>query len=905
MTMIPVADTSRFFRPAQMGFMLILLLLCNIIHPSFGQTSCCDCENTIPINCGETLEGNTANGFTLNDDYSCQDENLTGFADRELIFEINPEKETAYDLDIIIRDFDRVGLDLFLVENCKTDATCIRSKTRTSASPETDTLITRGLDPASTYYLFVDARSGTGRFELSISCHDASENNCNADAQIRCGQTMLLSTSESEDEFSGSFYGALGISSPCSPDNCCEYGHADVVLEFQNDKPQRIQLQIDRLDDFSDTIGVFLVSDLCGTPELLESTEQATKKIELVSDILPRGTYQIIVDRKCVGFVGVLAFDFTIEMNCLDLPTVCDLGGQFIDRGDKIFGMLSESDQASSAFEAFTCEGKEFNFGIGSYAKIYTYVNKEETLDIDLFDSPASTRFFVFSCDCAEDEGCIPNCVGEDDDGFLAIDEATEPFYYIVMIGNETGSLGFQLTPSGPCTESDVMPLSCGQTVNEIDLSDEKSNFNTIEAEFNIYTNCAQQTSKSYQGGDVVFAINLEDVQLATITLTSEVDIGMFLFSQECGSTCLASAEISGGGQVTIDSLPLSGLHYLVVDKAVEDGPGLFDLTLGCEPLEVNYLNFSDTSICSGEPHRVNIQPLDGTSLVNQKPLGPTDVVAFYHQNGDEEILNSPAFRWNPLAGLEFDLIGDLSLDLPVLKCGYALNEPFIIKVIRHENGTISGTPVTAAYAPSIPDSATVEGVYMPNGSSSILRLTGNNADRNFISANLLYKLVSEEGDSVRIIVTSNYSWSVVAGVPWISVSPQSSNFSAPLFISVSPNSTKENRSAEVLIIGSDGLTQSILIEQLGSDMTGINLSEKLGMTISPNPVTGLLQMDFEGSPSIEVIEIANFYGQVVTSWKPDIGRKMQKDISDLSAGIYLVRVKTTLGWAAKKLIKM
>ena len=67
-------------------------------------------------------------------------------------------------------------------------------------------------------------------------------------------------------------------------------------------------------------------------------------------------------------------------------------------------------------------------------------------------------------------------------------------------------------------------------------------------------------------------------------------------------------------------------------------------------------------------------------------------------------------------------------------------------------------------------------------------------------------------------------------------------------------------------------------------------------MKLYPNPTTGMINVEAEALQSVEVLDMAG--RKVMTS------NKSQVDLSNLSNGVYMVRVNTANGSALHKIVK-
>ena len=88
-------------------------------------------------------------------------------------------------------------------------------------------------------------------------------------------------------------------------------------------------------------------------------------------------------------------------------------------------------------------------------------------------------------------------------------------------------------------------------------------------------------------------------------------------------------------------------------------------------------------------------------------------------------------------------------------------------------------------------------------------------------------------------------------------------------------------------------------------DEVGVDENEQGNITIYPNPTTGELIID-NGELTINSVEVFDVFGRKLKGkgGKEQGGGKIQLDISDLSAGIYFVKIRTETGEVVKKVVK-
>jgi hypothetical protein len=75
-------------------------------------------------------------------------------------------------------------------------------------------------------------------------------------------------------------------------------------------------------------------------------------------------------------------------------------------------------------------------------------------------------------------------------------------------------------------------------------------------------------------------------------------------------------------------------------------------------------------------------------------------------------------------------------------------------------------------------------------------------------------------------------------------------------------------------------------------------------LSISPNPATDFIDIKLKNSiETIDFIEVFNSVGQKVNESAIDKLKDIKIDISNLSSGVYIVRVSTSLGTVNRKVV--
>lgn len=153
------------------------------ISPEWESCNAISCEDAIPLQCGEYLDGQsvTENNFNVAQYGSCYDGTATynGF---DGLYKIEVESNTSYKF-ILHQNFSD-EFDLFLLNECDIEIPVLRNSSSSSPCVETTTIsegntrtkildfTTSDIDEGLTYYLIVDAATinSGNNFDLEVSC---------------------------------------------------------------------------------------------------------------------------------------------------------------------------------------------------------------------------------------------------------------------------------------------------------------------------------------------------------------------------------------------------------------------------------------------------------------------------------------------------------------------------------------------------------------------------------------------------------------------------------------------------------------------------------------------------------------------------------------------------------------
>ena len=83
-----------------------------------------------------------------------------------------------------------------------------------------------------------------------------------------------------------------------------------------------------------------------------------------------------------------------------------------------------------------------------------------------------------------------------------------------------------------------------------------------------------------------------------------------------------------------------------------------------------------------------------------------------------------------------------------------------------------------------------------------------------------------------------------------------------------------------------------------------VNTLDDLKVTIYPNPTNGILKIEScEGFPDNAVLEIIDYYGRIVYTKVSESPKYQEIDLSHISNGIYLLRIRNNSKYLFQKVV--
>ena len=688
------------------------------------KITCVDniCERSISsISCGEyRAKENLDNALNLIDEYpGCLNKTFSG---REKIYQLDPGSNSNIQAALHVDTSSKKEFDLFLVQVDETcyEITCLAQATA-SAIKGSKYLFSDRLGN-STYYLIVDSQEfyTSGEFSIDVSCADLP---CSGTTALNCRAPLVGATSISaKDRSKVSLYRVRQENAP----EKYYPGHSgpEKIYSFEVFEAQNVTLKLSQPAELKPKdLSIFVLKN-CDKLDALGASTTRGNGTKTLTVFLNPGTYYAVVDQ----FLGADAYKFSLDLQFTQAcANICDYGGAFISRGTTFSNELSRSEVAPILLYADECVKDAFgNFSSGGkrlYADVFLFNNEEAqspiVLTLNASNSTQNIRGFIMRCDSTAKTSCL----GFTENGTLDLGPSAAGFYYVVILGNQNIPYTFSITPKGLCQSNpESIPLNASITRT---VSGKQNDFSIGGSGFNGYSNC-YSGARSYQGEDVEFQFIVPSNVLVNITLSSNAQMGLFLYGYVCGKGCLDYTQTSlGGGTGEIKDFPLSpGTYYVVVDKndlAPENGEFSISINTRQANSRPFFLAYDPlNSNCVQSNRKGHSLEIHKKAAANQLTVSDK-LYVFPEQLSHQARANER--DWDPSPSEEKMKIGELRMDSlgDAQKCGFRDRDSIFILLETSDKDQQYLQEVLPEYVAPLPGNAvTANGLYKPGGASLI-----------------------------------------------------------------------------------------------------------------------------------------------------------------------------------------
>lgn len=517
--------------------------------------------------------------------------------------------------------------------------------------------------------------------------------------------------------------------------------------------------------------------------------------------------------------------------------SVCDAGGTLIHRGDTFDGTMTLTDNPPSLVRSVPQVIAAFGGNLPNPLYGLTFIFDNEpggTISPIYTMLPTGAKSFIFRCVCGsplQPTGCQQVYFGPGDQTYT---NAPGGFYYIVILGGNTGAYGFSIVPTNACSTNPTN-LSCGDLIAENVAA--QSNFSVSNGS---YSSCYNGT-REYGGGESFFDFTLDQPTSINVIIDAAEPTGVFIFSYLCDRTCIAYAENPpGGGQAKIENLFLNpGIYYVIVDKEdtnnqnrSDSGPD-FELNYftTCEENVVYTLPFlisEETSACAVVENPSHIVGIYNTAFPS---FAASDLLTFYFNSADSLKTNNYYLNkfWNGGPLLNFNIPqDDLTLNP---KCSYVPIDTFQIFMTRTGNGA---NPQYLKMRPHYVQpgnlGATATKTFTPGATSIIDGLVQVSQTISFTVTPNVLNPPANPTTPVNISITTNLEWEIIKepSATWITANPMALEGPAVVALTLQPNPERAPRSTVLKLVSRNpGLPifeETVTVTQAGA-CVGIDAS--------------------------------------------------------------------------------
>lgn len=688
------------------------------------KVTCVDniCQrSTSSIICGEyRAKENLDDALNLIDEYpGCQNKVFSG---REKIYQFEPGSNLSIQAALHVDTSSKKEFDLFLVhvdETCY-EITCLAQATA-SAIKGSKYLFSDQLGSGS-YYLIVDSQEfyTSGEFSIDLSCSDLI---CTGLTALNCKAPLVGATSTAaKDRSKVSLY---RVRQENAPENYYP-GHSgpEKIYSFEVFEAQNVTLTLSQPAELKPKdLSIFVLKN-CDKLDAVGASTTRGNGTKTLTVFLNPGTYYAVVDQ----FLGTDAYKFSLDLQFTQACTnICDYGGAFISRGTTFSNELSRSEVAPILLYENQCVKDAFgNFSSGGkrlYADVFLFNNEAAqspiVLNLSASNSTSTIRGFILRCDST----AKTTCLGFTENGTLDLGPSAAGFYYVVILGTQNTPYTFSITPKGLCQSNpESIPLNASITRT---VSRKQNDFSIGGSGFNGYSNC-YSGARSYQGEDVEFQFTVPSNVLANITLSSNAQMGLFLYGYVCGKGCLDYTQTSlGGGTGEIKDFPLSpGTYYLIVDKndlVAENGEFSLSINTRQATAPPFFLAYDPgNSNCVQSNRKGHSLEINKKAAANQ--LTASDKLYVFPEQLSPQARAVEKY-WDPNASGETIKLEELRMDSlgDAQKCGFRDRDSLFIVIETNDKDQQYIQEILPDYASPLPGNAvTAKGLYKPGGVSLI-----------------------------------------------------------------------------------------------------------------------------------------------------------------------------------------
>jgi len=216
-------------------------------------------------------------------------------------------------------------------------------------------------------------------------------------------------------------------------------------------------------------------------------------------------------------------------------------------------------------------------------------------------------------------------------------------------------------------------------------------------------------------------------------------------------------------------------------------------------------------------------------------------------------------------------------------------------------SGSGNGT-ITANYTENTTSSQRIANITVTvSGIPPVIVTVTQNGTSTVLSVSPPVQNVSYSADSAIFQVTSNVSWTASSDAAWCIPTPSGSG-NGQLIAACQENTTQLSRTANITV-SAQGIAPVVVEVIQQSGPVGISTSDSKGLSVFPNPTSGLIRVNFGNLDILDAtVEIINANGLMIMKLKAE-SAAMTVDLSEQGKGAYMLVFTNPNITLAKKII--
>ncbi|RLD22351.1 MAG: hypothetical protein DRI69_01455 [Bacteroidetes bacterium] len=607
---------------------------------------------------------------------------------------------------------------------------------------------------------------------------------------------------------------------------------------------------------------------------------------------LPIDQYSVTVTDD-VGCTAVTSFFVDPQV------TICDLSSTLISSNTMFSDTLEDLNVLTPSLSEVPCiidfYGVPISDPLLGRTFLYDYETDLNTITLSIHGD-SDKKAFIFKCrdfvKHTEQE-----CIGSSDENGDYTFDSDPGMYYIVVSGTNAGEYDLVIQQNLQTTACDAVSgqLFCGET-----RVDAVSGLSFFSSETGYYDGCYRGPSNKFLGSEKVYRYEVQRAVTATLRLTPDSDMGVFLYNYQCATKCISVFEAMQG-VTTEDVIELNpGLYFIIIDQIADENGKGFTLDIECEDLDdALWPDRRQPVTCEFSDSSHNIFFPANSIKLPQSVIGTSPSVLVYFLSPDKKSKIGEPKRLSLSAGGILDALGDKIGDLDT--CGYLESETITYAFKTDDNLVLLGAPdyklgSAASFIPG--GSSELDSILQAPGPSSILASVQP----------LEQKDIAFDTNRTEVLVqtSSNQLWEVIKPNPggWIDSVGVGSNPSSRMgkgvdkiiiWHSKNTGDTPNNGIVRIKFPVLGELLRVNLEQSWDTSSVAVTyLKDIPGIDVFPNPSSGTFFVKFPtDARDVVSIKVINLNGQLIQQNESVelVNSLYEIDLDNVLPGIYFVEV--------------